>query len=180
MQKTPLKSAWALAGVIVCIPAPAPAQEPAQPKTAAAQKHPDSSFELLELGLYYGAPERLAGSISGVFFYGEVNPKNPNTPKKALTLRGAAGQGGFSVGIGHRAPLYFSFGPEALLTVTRTFSSPRGSTGQSTYVGVEVGYVSLGRVSLGVARQVDGPSDRRDTIFTWSVGVQFPYGFWRG
>jgi hypothetical protein len=65
------------------------------------------------------------------------------------------------------------------MTVTRTFSSPRGGTGRSTYVGLEVGYVSLGRVSIGVARQVDGPSDRRDTILTWGVGVQVPYGFWR-
>ena len=176
MHRTTLKLAWALAAVIVCVRAPALAQEPGQAKTAAA---PDSSFRLLELGVYYGAPERLSGSVSGVFFYGAINPKNPNTPKKALTIRAAAGQGGVSVGIGHRAPRYFSFGPEALMTVTRTFSSPRGGTGQSTYVGLEVGYVSLGRVSIGVARQVDGPSDRRDTILTWSVGVQFPYGFWR-
>lgn len=179
MQRTTLTSAWVLAAVIVCVPAPALAQEPGHAETAAAQNHRDSSFKLLELGVYYGTPERLSGSISGVLFYGETNPKNPNTPKKALSIRAAAGQGGFSVGIGHRAPRYFSFGPEALMTVTRTFSSPRGGTGQSTYVGLEAGYVSLGRVSIGVARQVDGPSDRRDTILTWSVGVQFPYGFWR-
>jgi len=66
-----------------------------------------------------------------------------------------------------------------LVTVTRTFSSPLEATGQATYVGLEVGYVSLGRVSLGVAHQVDGPCDRHDTVLTWSVGVQFPYGFWR-
>jgi hypothetical protein len=178
MQRTALKPAWAVAAVLVCVPAPALAQDPGQAQTAAA-KNFRKPFKLLELGAYYGAPERLAGSISGVFFYGEINPKNPNTPKKALTLRAAAGQGGVSVAIGHRAPRYFSFGPEALMTVTRTFSSPRGGTGQSTYVGVEVGYVTLGRASIGVARQVDGPSDRRDTILTFSVGVQFPYGFWR-
>ena len=44
---------------------------------------------------------------------------------------------------------------------------------------LEVGYNTLGRVSIGFARQVDGPSDRRDTRLTWSVGVQIPYGFWR-
>jgi hypothetical protein len=173
-----LKSAWALAAVIVCMPAPALAHEPGQAETAAAQNHGDPSFKLLELGVYYGAPERLSGSISGVFL--EPNPRNINgVSKKALTIRAAAGQGGFSAGIGYRAPRYASFGPEALMTVTRTFSSPRGGTGQSTYVGLEVGYVSLGRVGIGIARQVDGASDRRDTILTWSVGVQFPYGFWR-
>jgi len=39
--------------------------------------------------------------------------------------------------------------------------------------------VSMGRVSIGIARQVDGPSDRRDTILTWSVGVQIPSGLLR-
>jgi len=37
----------------------------------------------------------------------------------------------------------------------------------------------MGRVSIGIARQVDGPSDRRDTILTWSVGVQIPSGLLR-
>ena len=145
-------------------------------KTAAAQTDRDSSTKLLELGVHYGAPERLSGSISGVFF-GEPNPGN--LVANALTLRAAAGQGGFGGAIGYRRGVYGPFGPEASITVSRTFSSPRGSTGQSTYVGLEVGYQSLGRISIGVAHQVDGPSDRRDTILTWSVGVQIPYGFWR-
>jgi hypothetical protein len=146
-------------------------------ETAAAQNDSDSPARMLELGVHYGAPERLSGSVSGVFFYGRPNPAG--VPKKVLTVRAAVGRGGFSVGIGRRVPRYGPFGPEALMTVTRTFSSPRRGTGQSTYVGLEVGYQSMGRVSIGVARQVDGPSDRRDTILTWSVGVQIPYGFWR-
>lgn len=153
MQRTTLTSAWALAAVIVCVPAPALAQEPGHAETAAAQNDRDSSPKLLELGVHYGGPERLSGSITGVFYYGDPEP-NGVVPKKLLTIRAAAGQGGFSVGIGHRVPRYGPFGPEALMTVTRTFSSPRGGTGQSTYVGLEAGYVSLGRVSIGVARQV--------------------------
>lgn len=175
MHRTTLKSAWALAAVIVWLPAPALAQEP----TAAAQDHGHSPLEPLEFGVHYGAPERLSGSITGVFPYGKPNPKLFNDPDKALTIRASAGQGGFGFGIGHRALRYGPFGPEASMTVTRTFSSPLGSTGHSTYVGLEVGYQTLGRVSFGVAHQVDGPSDRRDTILTWSVGVQLPYGFWR-
>jgi hypothetical protein len=150
----------------------------AQTETAAAQDQGDPAIKILELGVHYGAPERLSGSISGVFFYGGIDPKS-GRPRENLTIRAAAGQGGASVGIGHRGPWYGPFGPEALITVTRTFSSPRGSIGRSTYVGVEVGYQTMGRVSIGVARQVDGPSDRRDTILTWSLGVQIPYGFWR-
>jgi hypothetical protein len=177
MQRTTFTSALALAVAIVCLPAPASAQGPEQAQTAPAKDERDSPPKLLELGVHYGAPERLSGSVTGAFYYGDSEPNG--VPKKILTIRAAAGRGGVSVGVGHRVPLYGPFGPEALMTVTRTFSSPRRGSGQSTYVGLEVGYVSLGRVSIGVARQVDGPSDRRDTILTWNVGVQFPYGFWR-
>ena len=170
--------AGALAAVIVCLPAPAPAQELRESGTAAARDQGDSAIKVLELGVHYGAPERLSGSISGVFFYGGLDPKR-GLPKENLAIRAVAGQGGVSVGIGHRAPFYGPFGPEALMTVTRTFSSPRGGIARSTYVGFEVGYQLMGHVSIGVARQVDGPSDRRDTILTWNVGVQIPYGFWR-
>ncbi|HJZ76522.1 MAG TPA: hypothetical protein VKE51_32525 [Vicinamibacterales bacterium] len=175
MQTTTLTSACALAVFVVCLPAPALAQEPGQAKTAAAQNHGDPTTRFLELGVHYGAPERLSGSLTGVFFYRQPTPRRG----QALVLRAAAGQGGFSAGIGHRWGLYGPFGPEASMTVSRTFSSPRGSTGHSTYVGLEVGYVSLGRFSIGVARQVDGPSDRRDTILTGSIGVQIPRGLWR-
>ena len=170
--------AGALAAVIVCLPAPALAQELRQAETAAAQHKGDSTFKVLELGVHYGAPERLCGSISGVFLYGGFDPRS-GLPKENLAIRGVAGQGGVSVGIGHRASFYGPFGPEALMTVTRTFSSPRGGMARSTYVGFEVGYQLMGHVSIGVARQVDGPSDRRDTMLTWNVGVQIPYGFWR-
>jgi len=60
--------------------------------------------------------------------------------------------------------------------VSRIFSSPRRAIGQSTYVGLEVGYQLLAHVSIGFARQVDGPSAQRDTTLTWSVGLQIPYG----
>ena len=97
----------------------------------------------------------------------------------ALEIRARVGLEGYGVGIGPRWLLYGPFGPEAMLTVTRTFSSPRRAIGQSTYVGLEAGYQLMGRVSIGFARQVDGPSERRDTTLTWSVGLQIPHGFWR-
>ena len=58
--------------------------------------------------------------------------------------------------------LYGPWGPEAMLTVSRTFSSPRHAIGQSTYVGLEVGYQLLAHVSLGFAQQVDVGSTRLD------------------
>jgi hypothetical protein len=145
---------------------------------AQAQNSSDGESNLLLFGVHYGAPERLSGSISGVFPYGR--PRDAGTvTATALEIRGCVGLGGYGVGIGPRWLLYGPFGPEAMLTVTRTFSSPRRAVGQSTYVGLEIGYQVLGRVSIGFARQVDGPSDRRDTTLTWSVGLQIPYGFWR-
>ena len=65
------------------------------------------------------------------------------------------------------------------MTVTRTFFITTALR-RTVYVRWSGGEnQSMGRVSIGVARQVDGPSDRRDTILTWSVGVQISYGFWR-
>jgi hypothetical protein len=130
-------------------------------------------------GVHYGAPERLSGSISGVFTAERPRRAAGIVTPNALEIRGCVGLGGYGVGIGPRWFLYGPFGPEAMLTVTRTFSSPRHAVGQSTYVGLEVGYNTFGRVSIGFARQVDGPSDRRDTTLTWSVGLEIPYGFWR-
>ena len=90
-------------------------------ETAAAQNRGEPTTKFLELGVHYAAPERLSGSITGVFYYGDPEP-NGVVPKNILTIRAAAGLGGFSVGIGHRVPRYGPFGPEALMTVTRTFS----------------------------------------------------------
>ena len=146
---------------------------------ALAQDGGEPSSNLLLLGVHYGAPERLSGSVSGVFPIGRPRREAGGALARALEIRGRVGRGGYGFGVGPRFLLYGPFGPEAMLTVTRTFSSPRRARGQSTYVGLEVGYQLLGRVSLGVARQVDGPSDRRDTTLTWSVGVQIPHGFWR-
>ena len=146
---------------------------------ARAQDSGDSLSNLLLFGVHFGAPERLSGSISGVFPYGRPKRDGGTVTTKALEIRGRVGLGGYGVGIGPRWLLYGPFGPEVMLTVSRTFSAPRRAIGQATSVGLEVGYQLMGRVSIGVARQVDGPSDRRDTTLTWSVGVQIPYGFWR-
>jgi hypothetical protein len=157
-------------GMIVCCGMPAQAQSS------------DSKYSMLLLGVDYGAPERFSGSVSGLFLIRDKSPMQAAgrfTPL-ALEIRGRVGLGGYEIGIGPRIMRYGPFtGPEAMLTVTRTFSSPRTAIGRSTYVGVEVGYNALGRVTIGVAQQVDGPADQRDTMLTWSVGVQIPYGFWR-
>jgi hypothetical protein len=149
---------------------------------APAQAQGCSNRCVLLLGTDYGAPERFSGSIGGLFTFrdGDLMRSPGRFTPMALEIRGRVGVGGFGVGIGPRVMRYGPLvGPEAKLTVTRTVSSPLQANGQSTYVGVEVGYHVFGRVSIGVARQVDGPADRRDTILTWGVGVEIPYGMWR-
>jgi hypothetical protein len=139
-----------------------------------------SFADRLLFGVHYGAPERLSGSVSLLAVpIGKVPPR-PTAAIKVLEIRGRAGLGGYGVAAGPRLLLYGSVvGADALVTVTRTFSSPRGAHGRSTYVGVEAGVQALARVSIGVARQVDGPSDRRDTMVIWTVGLQMPNCMWR-
>jgi hypothetical protein len=157
-------------GVVICCGVPARAQDSG------------SNPSFLLLGADYGAPERFSGSLAGLFPL--WNPTPTRSPGRFtpmfLEIRGRVGVGGYGVGIGPRILRYGPVvGPDAKLTVIRTFSSPLHAVGSSTFVGVEVGYHMLGRVSIGVARQVDGPADRRDTLLTWGVGLAIPYGMWR-
>ena len=85
------------------------------------------------------------------------------------------GAGGWRVGAGPAwGPL---FGPDILVSATRTWSAPRGAAPNSTYLGVEAGYqILFVRSSLGVSRRVDGPAGPSRTIFTWNVGVRIAIG----
>ena len=151
-----------------------------QAASAHAQVSNDSLADRLLFGIHYGAPERFSGSVSILAVpIGKV-PQRSTAAIKVLEVRSRVGVGGFGVGVGPRLLLYGSVtGADAQFTVTRTFSSPRRANGHSTYVGVEAGFQMLARVSIGVARQVGGPSDRRDTMVIWTVGVQMPTCMWR-
>jgi hypothetical protein len=146
-----------------------------QAAPARAQASNVSFADRLLFGVHYGGPERLSGSVSFL-----VLPIGKVPTSTVLEVRGRAGLGGYSVGVGPRLLLYGTVtGADALVTITRTSSSPRGAVGQSTYIGFEAGVQALARISLGVGRQIDGPSDRRDTMVIWTVGVQMPTCMWR-
>jgi len=67
------------------------------------------------------------------------------------------------------------FGTDLLGNVTRTWGKPTRGTANSTYVGVEGGWVFLSvRTTIGVAHRVAGPKGPGGTIFTWSLGIQIP------
>jgi len=174
LSKRVLLATLTAVGLLTANAASAQAQAQPEPQPRSSS---DSPYTLL-FGVQYGAPERISGSVSGLFAYGKFNPKR-NAVVNALEIRGSIGTGGYGLGIGPRWMLYGPFGPQAMATVRRTLSSPRHANRQATYVGLEVGYQLLGHVNIGFARQVDGPSSQRDTTLTWSVGVQIPYGFWR-
>ena len=73
---------------------------------AQAQNSSESSTKLLEFGVHYGAPERLSGSISGVFSYGRPKPQTGNVQTKALEIRGCIGPGGYGAKLVNSPPFW--------------------------------------------------------------------------
>ena len=136
------------------------------------------------VGGHYGAPTRLTGSAG--LLIGRPIPFQPGTAsdssRAGLLITGSAGAGGVRMaagvaGLALEGP-YLTTGFEALGTITRTATAPRGATSEATYVGAEAGLVLMSvRLSAGVAQRAAGPSESRATIFTWSVGVQVPVGW---
>jgi hypothetical protein len=98
-----------------------------------------------------------------------------------IEVQAMAGSGGWRVAGGATA-LGFPFWTDALVTLTRTGTTPRRASPESTYLGAEGGvafpvsvigqsFVTV-RPSVGFARRLDGvgPESER-TTFTWNVGV---------
>jgi hypothetical protein len=68
---------------------------------------------------------------------------------------------------------------------------PRGTVAESSHVGAEVGFAILTPVndfishrfavmlkpSFGFGYRLDGPTDTKRTMYTWSVGVHVPTEF---
>ena len=163
-----------LAAALLGVAAPALAQ-----RASARLDHP-----VLLVGGQYGAPTRLTGTAG--LLIARPRPFEsgtaPDSSRAGLVLTVGAGTGGFRVAAGATAlalegPM-LTTGLDALVTLSRTADSPRGATGESTYIGGEVGLVLMSvRLSAGVARRTAGASGPKATIFTWSVGVQIPLGW---
>ena len=103
--------------------------------------------------------------------------------RSGLLVAGNVGKGGeqLAVGIGGlvtEGSYLLTYGFDIRGTVTRTGTSPREATADSTYGGVEAGVtVSLVRVSAGYARRLGGASGSDRHALTWSIGVQLPFGW---
>jgi hypothetical protein len=131
----------------------------------------------------YGAP--LDGAVGAALFV-------PTKPWRcedgfcgapAVEVQAMAGIGGWRVG-GGIATIGFPFWADALVTITRTGSTPRRASSESTYLGGETGFsfpiyvknrsfVSV-HPSIGIARRIDGAGASADrTNFTWNIGAVF-------
>lgn len=142
--------------------------------TAHAQQkaQADSSDDWLFLaGAQYGTPMRLSAGLA--VFVPTGDPRR--ALREGFIVEGSAGQGGARVSAGLARFLEY-VGLDARAVLSRTSTSPRGGTPNSTYGGLEAGItIAYVRVSAGVAHRIPGAPGPNATIFAWGAGVQCPF-----
>src|SRR5262245_51441589 len=114
-------------------------------------------------GALYDANTRTTGE-AGVLIPLKVGWDEDMVFRQCLCLEATAGVGPggsrFAVGPSFHAggrPI-LPYGMDALLTLRRTFDSPRGVMAQSTYVGGEAGLLLRSvRIGVGVTHRTSGP-----------------------
>ena len=145
------------------------------PYPAAAQAPATADRPVLMAIGQYGDPQRIAGGL-GVFLpFGAAESDDNLKRQKAVAIHGTAGRGGYRIGAG-LAWLTGPFGPDGLVTVTRTTSHARDAAAGETYVGVEGGYLFVFvRPAVGVAYRVTGADGRRRTGAKFGVSVLVPF-----
>jgi len=89
---------------------------------------------------------------------------------------GSVGRGGMQVWGGF-AVLSNVGGGDFRAVVTRTWDNPRGASANSTYLGGEIGFGTIGRLSVGYAKRISGPSTSHDHVVTWGIGLEIPVWF---
>jgi hypothetical protein len=89
---------------------------------------------------------------------------------------GSVGKNGMQIWGGRK--LVGFGGGDFRAVLTRTWDNPRGASANSTYVGGEVGFGGLvGRLSVGYAKRIAGPSTGAGHVVTWGVGMEIPKFF---
>ena len=124
----------------------------------------------------YGDPLRISGGLAVFVPVGETG----TFFRQGVVVEGGAGQGGARIS-GGVARFLEDFGLDARAVLSRTWSSPRHASPDSTYGGLEAGLsFAYVRVSAGVAHRISGPPEPDDaTILTWGVALQLPHYFHR-
>src|SRR5262245_29842242 len=103
----------------------------------------------LLLNANYVKPARSNVGGSLVLSHKDVNNSEGGT---IIIVGGSVGQGGMQAWGGTTQPL-----GDVRAVVTRTWDSPRGASGNSTYAGGEVGFGLIYRFSVGYAKRISGP-----------------------
>lgn len=127
---------------------------------------PPAGYQALWLNASYVQPVR--SSVGGTLLLSHEDVKN-SQGGPVILVGGSVGQGGMQVWGGPAQPV-----GDFRAVVTRTWDGPRGASANSTYVGGEVGFGLLARLSVGYAKRISGPSTGDDHILTWGVGLQIP------
>ena len=143
---------------------------------AKPDSHPFEAHDLFAVGVEYGAPYKLAGSLR----YDVFIAKRGALSGGAFLLQsvGSVGLGGAKVGLGPG----FELGEPGLglitarATLAPTFEHPLGLGANRVWWGGEVEWSLYHLVSaqVGVLRPVGGG----DAAFTWSVGIGLPLIDW--
>jgi len=152
----------------------------------AAQRASQAAFSntpafLLDAEGGVGAPQRAGVGVALILPVEKWTCEDGFCGGRNLEIAANGGAGGWRVG-GGLALIGYPFRSDLLFTVSRTSSSPRGASSDSTYAGIEGGFAfpvyPVGkrsfinvRPAIGVAHRVTGPGGRHATAFTWSVGV---------
>jgi hypothetical protein len=138
---------------LTLVPISANAQAPAMPDKP-----------IIWLGMQRGGPQRIAGEVTWMRPFGKAETDDNLKRQKAIVIQGAGGLGGFRVGAG--LGLFTGpFGPDALVTLTRTTSRARGATPGATYVGFDAGYRWLFiRPAVSVSYRLSDQGSREDRV----------------
>jgi hypothetical protein len=156
------------------------AQATTKATTQSKQEFP--SFLVVPL-VNYGAPLEAAVGASLLMPTKPWHCEDGICGAPGIELQALAGLGGWRIA-GGPAAVVPGFGLDALATVTRTRSTPRRASPESTYVGAEVSFefpvsmvhksvVSV-RPSFGFGTRVRGTGNAANrTVYMWSVGAAF-------
>jgi len=151
-------------------------------KAAAQSKEKFPSFLVVPL-VNYGAPMEAAVGGSLLIPTKPWRCEDGICGAPGIEVQALAGLGGWRIA-GGPAAVVPGFGLDALATVTRTRSTPRRASADSTYVGAEASFafpvsmvhksvVSL-RPSLGFGTRVQGAGNASNrTVYMWSIGAAF-------
>jgi hypothetical protein len=163
-------------------------QEPGQFYLLAGGQFSYHTRATADLGIVFAMKEAIDSIDTRCGFIGKplydfVNSQSGRSGRCGIIIEAGLGHGGarYSAGVWAIDDSSFATGDtgsgfDVRFVMNRTFSSPRGATPNSKYIGFEAGMriAYIFRISAGVSRRISGPSGPHGTLITWSAGAQIP------